>query len=345
MIDLLFSALLQTNEFTVIDGTNGAVASAADPDFLIRVNTSVHNGQYRYSVEVLDQKKQETQIRLSSDAFNVLESFRACDQLVLSVLEKMTGNKYLFGSIKINDGTLPENIRVYLNGREVNANVLNRIITGTHEIRIDKVDDAQGKKTLFISPVVVEDDKETSIQIDADEIIAPLTKRNYVSSYELESYSYWSEDWKLAGKRSVLLFTAQGVKDVTVALSRKPRTESPMYEFCIGGWDNTKTVLRKYTGEIPVCRIANPPPDIDAIRNKATVKRINIGINFSPKKYWILVDHKAKEISMGTGNIPGKNMWIRYTDNELTTEPLYFSFSSWNNEVAYSEIRTEMLEE
>jgi ankyrin repeat protein len=148
------------------------------------------------------------------------------------------------------------------------------------------------------------------------------TIQSYKSNAQSGAYTQWSESWKLPipGK-GVLLFKANATNDIHVAISPLPQMTDPMYEIVLGGWGNTRSVIRK----------KSQGSDL-AAQNK--------GFPFSGQlaPYWVIVDVDQHLVSAGYGTEPGQNIIVNYNDEQFLKNAQYFSFSSWDHPIQIAEI-------
>jgi hypothetical protein len=95
------------------------------------------------------------------------------------------------------------------------------------------------------------------------------------------------------------------------------------YEFVIGGWNNTQSVIRKGS------------QGTQLIANKATIAnptRFNT--------YWVAADASGN-LALGTGSTVGRNVLIQYRDTTYTNLA-YLSFSCWDVPGVYKPVDLEV---
>jgi hypothetical protein len=156
----------------------------------------------------------------------------------------------------------------------------------------------------------------------------PAQAGTYESHSDHGGYYAWSDDWAMpsAGK-GVLLFKANAQNDITVAISPVKQVTKPMYEIILGGWGNGGSGIRRASqGGILANRgLGFPSPGVSA-------------------DYWVLIDRDRHLVSAGYGTQPGANVIINYTDDQFIGGARYFSFSSWDHPVDYSNIESRDLQ-
>lgn len=154
------------------------------------------------------------------------------------------------------------------------------------------------------------------------------TATAYSSQSQQGNYTSWSEQWQLpVPGKSAIFFKASAKNDIHIGLSDAMMTKDPMYEIVIGGWGNTKSVIRRNAQG-------------QAIKESAVAVR-KPGV---ADDYWVMVDKDKKTISAGYGTVAGKNVIIEANDYYFLSNVSYFAFSSWNTPIEYSDVRTAALE-
>jgi hypothetical protein len=146
----------------------------------------------------------------------------------------------------------------------------------------------------------------------------------FTSNSEQGVYSSWNEGWHLpvTGTGS-FVFKAQASNDIHIALSPASQTSDPMYEIVLGGWANTKSVIRRASQGPDLVSTANGPASPGALAD-----------------YWVQVDQASGKVSAGTGNQPGQNSLIEYSDPQFLSDVRYFAFSSWDTPVQIASVET-----
>ncbi|MEZ4449728.1 MAG: Vps62-related protein [Nannocystaceae bacterium] len=134
----------------------------------------------------------------------------------------------------------------------------------------------------------------------------------------------WSTGLKLPERgQGAVSFVARTTHDVAIALSPEPATVAPMYEIFIGGWGNTKTVIRRAAqGEI--------------------MAELGEGLVApgAENALWIAIDKNTGLVQVGRGEVVGENVALTFHDPNFLGTALYVGFSSWDVPVAISKIVT-----
>jgi hypothetical protein len=147
-------------------------------------------------------------------------------------------------------------------------------------------------------------------------------KAGFVSNSEQGAYTSWDAGWKFAkAGTGTFIFKAKASNDIHVALSDAAQTKDPMYEIVIGGWGNSRSVIRR----------KSQGPEL-ASEDKGIANPEQAAF------YWVKVDAAAKNISAGYGKKPGENKIIEYTDPNFLGAVQYYAFSSWDSIIEYSEV-------
>lgn len=136
--------------------------------------------------------------------------------------------------------------------------------------------------------------------------------------------------WSPAGKvftlpeagRGTVLFTANGEHDVHVAISTQDGAGGPLYEIVIGGWVNTRSVLR---------RGAQGP--------ELAVASSGLMVPGKPNPLWASIDSTTGWIKVGRG-LPGQDILLSYQDPTFIPAARYVTFSSWDVPIDYSQVST-----
>jgi hypothetical protein len=140
------------------------------------------------------------------------------------------------------------------------------------------------------------------------------------SESEKGEYTSWINAWRLdePGK-GTFKFTATAASDIHIAISELPSTRDPMYEIVIGGWGNTKSVVRR----------KSQGPAIYETGKKVFQPGV-------PTDFWLSVDKDKGMLSVGTGTEVGKNFFIQCHDPNFLKNVFYIALSSWEVPVAYA---------
>ena len=120
----------------------------------------------------------------------------------------------------------------------------------------------------------------------------------------------------------MILFKAISEHDIHIAISDAAETKDPMYEIVIGGWTNTASVIRRASqGE-------------ELAKSNKTIKKTD-----APQEYWVAVDSARKTVAVGYGSAAGKDKILEWKDPSFLAKVQYVAFSSWENEIAYTDIK------
>lgn len=124
--------------------------------------------------------------------------------------------------------------------------------------------------------------------------------------------------------QGVLIFTADCMNDVHVAISPEPQTMNPMYELVVGGWSNSKSVLRRKSQGTCLCTVSVglKKPRLDTVND-----------------LWISIDRTTKLIRVGYGREPSMDsMFLIYKDLRFLSDARYVCFTTWDVAAVYSNI-------
>ncbi|KAG0613346.1 hypothetical protein M758_6G096100 [Ceratodon purpureus] len=128
--------------------------------------------------------------------------------------------------------------------------------------------------------------------------------------------------------RGFLSFGAQTYSDVHIAISSKPREMDPMYEIVVGGWSNTKSVIRRRSQGPNLCTA-----EVGLIEPQNAVNYL-----------WVSIDKHTEVIQVGHGKEPNlSSVFCIYKDVDFLREAQYVSFTSWEYPVIYSAISVASL--
>jgi len=134
---------------------------------------------------------------------------------------------------------------------------------------------------------------------------------------------YWIPDKFTTEGEGSFRFQAKGLGDIFVCLGQRPfktrNTDNQVYEFDIGAWDNSKTVLR----------FASLGKSVKEVLKEDYPEAMADPLEF--KKYWINLEANG-EISFGTSSLRAKNTVFKMKD-PYPINPRYVGFSSWNSNV------------
>ncbi len=135
----------------------------------------------------------------------------------------------------------------------------------------------------------------------------------------------WSKAKKInfSGQKSIV-FEAKAKNDIHIALARSRRDNSPLYEIVIGGWNNTKSVIRKGR---------QTPPNGHATVNRGIRKRNKW------QSYWVK-EYKGK-IEVGYGKRVGNNRFLIWKDPNPLRQLNWVAFSSWDSTVSVRAVQVK----
>lgn len=134
----------------------------------------------------------------------------------------------------------------------------------------------------------------------------------------------WAQHWMLPRPgRGMVSFTAEGSKDVHVAISARPQSVNPMYEINFGNWENCRTLIRR--------NVMGPLGPIQCGVEYGGMSSV-IG-----NQLWVSLDNRSGIIQLGRGE-PGQNMFCIYKDPAFLSEARYFSFTTLYHPVTFSNV-------
>ena len=124
--------------------------------------TSVGNDQ-RYSIAVFDNAKKTVSLRRAETGSSVMDIFGISDRLILAALDSLTGRHAGFGSLKFDGGETRSDYSIEIDGVMLGDNMkqAERILTGTHRIRILRGTAGDGEEIANKSVTIVEGKTET----------------------------------------------------------------------------------------------------------------------------------------------------------------------------------------
>jgi hypothetical protein len=162
------------------------------------------------------------------------------------------------------------------------------------------------------------------------EITACSTSDFYAEERTGAEYEYWSTHWQLPqASHGAIVFEAKARNDIYVVFSRSMHSPpqrlgpfSPAYEICIGGWNNTTSLIRRGAQGIVMVQSDCTLPSRDFT------------------KWWVSVNRKTCRVAVGLGSIPGMNVQFWAWDEKFVTDLNYFSFSCWDAAVEFRSIGT-----
>lgn len=132
--------------------------------------------------------------------------------------------------------------------------------------------------------------------------------------------------------RGVILFAAETITDVHVAISPLPRTVDPMYEIVIGGWNNSMSVIRRASKGI----------DLVSVKSERSDPPIAPGLNH----YWVSIDASNKLVKAGKGKRPEieSSVFLLFKDSNFIREARYVTFTTFDAPVTYSDISVKTIQ-
>jgi hypothetical protein len=143
-------------------------------------------------------------------------------------------------------------------------------------------------------------------------------------------YEFWSTHWQLPyPSHGAIVFEAKARNDIYIVFSRSMHSPpqrlgpcSPVYEICIGGWNNTTSLIRRGAQGITMIESQCTLPSRDFT------------------KWWVSVNRSTCRIAVGLGSVPGKNVQFWAWDEKFVTDLNFFSFSCWDAAVEFRSIGT-----
>jgi hypothetical protein len=162
-----------------------------------------------------------------------------------------------------------------------------------------------------------------------------LGGKNYTHVERLASYRAYHENWKFGMPgQGWIKFKARGVQDITLFFSSLPQ-ELPGAMYCvfIGGYDNTRSYIRKEWGganlyEIDTLKGGNP---------QAIVTGGRPGNGMQWDDYWIKIDNGL--VTFGKGVNVDQNEIGRWQDPNPLKFVQYIGFGGWDVAVDYKDIQ------
>jgi hypothetical protein len=160
------------------------------------------------------------------------------------------------------------------------------------------------------------------------EINASGTREFYAEERSGGEYEFWSSSWQLPqASHGAIVFEAKARNDIYIIFSRSmhppPQRLGPnsaAYEICIGGWNNTKSLVRRGAQGPTLAESDRTLPSRDYT------------------KWWVSVNRSTCRIAVGLGSVPGMNVQFWAWDEKFITDLNYFSFSCWDAAVEFRSI-------
>lgn len=158
---------------------------------------------------------------------------------------------------------------------------------------------------------------------------APIPKGSYqrfkhfTSAAANKTYTY-RDAWKLPPEGGVVTFRAQGPENIRIGLHdhKGSNTRRFTYEIAIGAKGNTETHIKSKAGTVV---------------NRSTSSNASIMLPDQVNQYWF--SYKNGHLTLGSGGIPGEDVIISWKDPIKRGTIPYFSFSSGEKEVRYSNVK------
>jgi hypothetical protein len=162
------------------------------------------------------------------------------------------------------------------------------------------------------------------------EISACSTSEFYAEERSGAEYEFWSSHWQLPQpSHGAVVFEAKARNDIYIVLSRSMHSPpqrlgpcSSAYEICIGGWNNTTSLIRRGAQGSTI------------IESGCTLPSRNF------TKWWVSVNRSTCRIAVGLGSVPGVNVQFWAWDDKFISDLNFFSFSSWDASVEFRAIGT-----
>jgi len=262
-------------------------------------NYKVHIGGWSNTQTVLDKKNQST---------------------VFKIAHKIKPDDWYW--IKINNGTFQIG-----QGKKVGENLL--VDKNNQQKTFSWTDNAPLDILYFSFSSYKSYVKYSDIEI-LPVVDAPVDNKTTLTLSNSKSGVYtWKSEWKLpAQNKGIVTFTANAINDIFIGLgSEAPKTSgSFVYELNVGGWKNTRTVIRKNSNDAVIASF-----DTTKIANPGT-----------PSSYWFLFDNGR--MMLGKGTKPGKGILLDWTDSSPSPVQ-YVSFANLNTPITFSNIAIKPLED
>jgi hypothetical protein len=171
--------------------------------------------------------------------------------------------------------------------------------------------DESNKKEVKIKEVWYSQFNELTRQLLAKD---PETKLSLKPCYG--EYVWLNEQFEEPGKGSIS-FEAKGNNDLFIAFSSIPfkvrNTDTSIYETVIGGWDNSKTVIRIRSLDKSVAETESPDTLVNPIKFQ---------------RYWVSVNNG--KVVVGKDDLDEKNKVFEWTDPYPIKDVAYVGISNWN---------------
>jgi hypothetical protein len=173
--------------------------------------------------------------------------------------------------------------------------------------------------------------KETAYFEDGfSDVNSCLTGDFYAEERGGAEYEFWSSHWQLPlASHGAVVFEAKARNDIYVVFSRSmhlpPHRLGPTsaaYEICIGGWNNTTSLIRRGAQGMTLIESSCTLPSRDFT------------------KWWVSLNRSTCRIAVGLGSVPGLNVQFWAWDDRFISDLNFFSFSCWDAAVEFRAIGT-----
>jgi hypothetical protein len=318
-LEVIFSQLPNYSISNSIDNTR----------IVINTRVTVKEDFYNISIKCNFVNDESQSFIKSSKPFQILDTYSTIDSLATILINTLSPKSISIARVVLNNGLIPDDYNIYLNDKMVDKDVLNHILTGTYHLQIESKSDA--KVVFDINPLTIVSQEDININftypIIKNKISNPSNDTSYESREKYLNFPYWSNYWKLLQKgKTIITFHANAPYDIVIAFSPFQNQQTITYQINLGGWFNTKSVIRQFTKYNP-----NDTESSIILTSAYSVKREN--------DYWIVFDKDTNSFSIGEGKDIGSKRIFSYKSAKGLSAQQYFSFSSWNNLVQYSNIK------
>jgi len=128
-------------------------------------------GSQEYRIAVYDNLKGQITIRKAERGESVFDVFSVCDSLTNSVAEALVGHRLVFGSLEFANAGYKDDFTVWIDGLRLadNPSTVERIIAGTHTIRITRMI-YQKDTPILEREVTVVEGKPTRFEFALEEV-------------------------------------------------------------------------------------------------------------------------------------------------------------------------------
>ena len=205
-------------------------------------------------------------------------------------------------------------------GAQSAYNSLLNLLISAHDnqylIDLDDADEAK-QKDIWYTWI-----NELTRDLLADHAKAPVELKPFHGEY------LWLSEALPKDNNGIVVFEAKGLNDVFVAFGQSTfktrNTSNEIYEVNIGGWENSRTVIRVQSLDTPIAQF-NKHDNPDAMLNSLEFKRFWLGINNGT-------------LTLGTGDIKEENKILEWTDIYPIQRLKYVGLSTWNAPIIFKNI-------